>query len=88
MAFLGYSQNRILTQVDSLTTLLEELEPSRDKCEVYYRLYGLYLYQDTEKAESYLEQGYALAKALEDRRSLILAHDKYGGLAMVRSNFR
>lgn len=87
IAFSGYSQNAISTQTDSLLALLEELEPTRDKCEVYYRLYGLYLYQDTEKAEAYLEEGFALAKKIEDRRALILAYDKYGGLAMVRSNY-
>lgn len=85
--FFGYSQKNLQSKVDSLSTLLTELEPSRDKCEVYYRLYGLYLYQDMKKAEAYLDQGFAMAKDINDRRALILAYDKYGGIAMVRSDY-
>jgi len=87
ITFLGYSQNAASTQADSLLSLLNVLEPSREKCEVYYRLYGVYLYQDTEQAEAYLDEGFAVAKKIQDRRSLILAYDKYGGLAMVRSDY-
>lgn len=85
--FFGYSQNTMQAQEDSLLALLPTLEPSRDKCEVYYRLYGIYLYQDTEQAEKYLQTGFEMAKDIQDNRALILAYDKWGGLAMVRSEY-
>lgn len=81
---LGFSQSDL---VDSLQAALAVAPDDRQKVDLYYQLYRQYLYQDPAQAETYVRAGFELSKVLGYERGIVLAYDKWGGLAMVNSDY-
>lgn len=75
------------SKVDSLERVLAQSDDYKQQVRVLYNLYGIFLYQDPAKARTYLDQGMEIAQDNNYLRGLILAYDKYGGLASINSNY-
>ena len=75
-------------QVDSLENALSKSEDPKQQTRILYDLYGIFLYQDPIKAKAYLDRGMEISQKNELLRGMILAYDKYGGLASINGNYQ
>lgn len=81
---MGYGQSAL---IDSLESVLAVTPDGRPRVDIYYQLYRQYLYQDPAQAEAYVQAGFELSKEIGYERGVVLAYDKWGGLAMVNSDY-
>ena len=85
--FLQISHGQDQGIIDSLNNRLTELPASEEKAGVYFALYRQYLYNEPEKARSYIDKALELSNELDYSRGKILAYEKYGGWSMVHSDY-
>jgi|GEM_PF-2858250 len=81
---VSYGQPEV---IDSLKASLNAAPEDRQKVDLYYQLYRQYLYQSPSRAGEYIQAGFTLSEKIGYQRGIVLAYDKWGGLAMVNSDY-
>lgn len=76
------------SSVDSLEQVLVQSDDPQEQVQTLYALYGIFLYQDPAKAKTYLDRGMEISQANDNLRGVILAYDKYGGLASANGDYQ
>lgn len=84
----GILQAQTNTKVDSLENALQQTNDPTQQSRILYDLYGIFLYQDPAKAKVYLDRGMEISQRNDNLQGVILAYDKYGGLASMNGNYQ